>query len=207
MGQHRLERGLTVWCLLLLCLDAFSALTLLVGQQEAHPSCKKLSVRVLVWLSSLERGADLHMAQLMPMPLTVSCSSKIQIGFTFLVVAYPGSPRKETLNGCIVLRCIWSSWCHCHPKTPSSLASFKSRLVLPFRYRLTQVVLEKRPLNRCSSSSSYYSCLQDHTHCKVWHQQQQEMSHTVYTSWPIGYGYMAVEMHKQLPLALQTETA
>jgi len=33
----------------------------------------------------LERDADLHMAQLMPLPLTVSCFSKIQIGFTFLV--------------------------------------------------------------------------------------------------------------------------
>ena len=43
--------------------------------------------------------------------------------------------------------CIWFSWCHCHPKTPSSLASFTSRPVLPFRYRLTQVVLEKKPLN------------------------------------------------------------
>jgi len=40
-----------------------------------------------------------------------------------------------------------------HPKSPSSLASFKSRLVLPFWYQLTQVVLEKRPLNECSSSS------------------------------------------------------
>ena len=39
-----------------------------------------------------------------------------------------------------------------HPKTPSSPASYKSRLVLPFWYWLTQVVLEKRPLN---SSSSY----------------------------------------------------
>jgi len=37
--------------------------------------------------------------------------------------------------------CIRSSWCHCHPKTPSYLASFKSRLVLPFWYQLTQVVL------------------------------------------------------------------
>jgi len=53
--------------------------------------------------------------------------------------------------------CIWSSWCHCHPTTPSSLASFKtSRLFLPFWYRLTQVVLEKRPLNRCSSSMLPY---------------------------------------------------
>ena len=40
----------------------------------------------------LERGADLHVAQLMPLPLTVSCFSKIQIGFTFLVPAHPGSP-------------------------------------------------------------------------------------------------------------------
>jgi len=39
-----------------------------------------------------------------------------------------------------------------HPETPSSLASFKSRLVLPFWYRLTQIVLEIRPLNGCSSS-------------------------------------------------------
>jgi len=38
----------------------------------------------------LERGADLHMAQLMPLPLTVSCFSKIQIGFTFLVPAHSG---------------------------------------------------------------------------------------------------------------------
>ena len=38
-----------------------------------------------------------------------------------------------------------------HLKTPSSLASFKSRLVLPFWYRLNQVVLAKRLLNRCSS--------------------------------------------------------
>jgi len=43
----------------------------------------------------LERGADLHMAQLMPLPLIVSCSSKIQIGFTFLVPAYLGSPGKR----------------------------------------------------------------------------------------------------------------
>ena len=49
----------------------------------------------------LERGADLHMAQLMPLPLTVSCFSKIQIGFTFLVLAHLGSPGKEPLNGCV----------------------------------------------------------------------------------------------------------
>ena len=46
----------------------------------------------------LERRADLHMAQLMPLPLTVSCSSKIQIGSTFLVPAYPGSPGKSAVK-------------------------------------------------------------------------------------------------------------
>jgi len=47
---------------------------------------------------SLERGADLHMAQLMPLPLTVSCFSKIQIGFTFLVPAHPGSPGQKAVK-------------------------------------------------------------------------------------------------------------
>ena len=46
----------------------------------------------------LERGADLHTAQLMPLPLTVSCFSKIQIGFTFLVPAYPGSPGQRAVK-------------------------------------------------------------------------------------------------------------
>ena len=46
----------------------------------------------------LEQGEDLHMAQLMPLPLTVSCFSKIQIGFTFLVPAHPGSPGKGAVK-------------------------------------------------------------------------------------------------------------
>jgi len=46
----------------------------------------------------LERGADLHMAQLMPLPLTGSCFSKIQIGLTFLVSAHPGSPGKRAVK-------------------------------------------------------------------------------------------------------------
>ena len=40
----------------------------------------------------LELGADLHMAQVMPVPLTVFCFNKIQIGFTFLAPAHPDSP-------------------------------------------------------------------------------------------------------------------
>ena len=46
----------------------------------------------------LERRADLHTAQLMPLPLTVSCFSKIQIGFTFLVPADPGSPGQRAVK-------------------------------------------------------------------------------------------------------------
>jgi len=46
----------------------------------------------------LERDADLHIAQLMPLPLTVSCFSKIQIGFAFLIPAYPGSPGKRAVK-------------------------------------------------------------------------------------------------------------
>jgi len=74
---------------------AFSALMLLVGRQEGHPACKKLSGGVLAWL------------------------------FVWSEVT-----------------CIWPSRCHCH-----SLSLVKSRLVLPFWYRLTWVVPDKGPLN------------------------------------------------------------
>ena len=78
--------------------SAFSALTLLVGRQEGHPACKKTEWWGAGVVICLERGADLHMAQLMPLPLTVSCFSEIQIGFTFLVPAHPGSPEKRAVK-------------------------------------------------------------------------------------------------------------
>ena len=53
----------------------------------------------------LERGADLHTAQLMPLPLTFSCFSKIQIGFTFLVPADLGSPGKRAVKRVCVCVC------------------------------------------------------------------------------------------------------
>ena len=64
----------------------------------------------------LERGADLHMAQLTPLPLTVSCFSEIQIGFAFLVLADPGSPGKKAVKrACVCVRacvhacvCVWN---------------------------------------------------------------------------------------------------
>jgi len=57
----------------------------------------------------LERGADLHMAQLMPLPLTVSWFSKIQIGFTFLVPAYPGCPGQRAFKRVCVCKYVWVS--------------------------------------------------------------------------------------------------
>ena len=53
----------------------------------------------------LEQGADLHMAELMPLPLTVSCSSKIQIGF--LVPADWVLPEKGPLNGCVYVSILY----------------------------------------------------------------------------------------------------
>jgi len=54
----------------------------------------------------LERGADLHMAQLMSLPLTVSCFSKIQIGFTFLVLAHPGCRGQRAVKRVCVCVCV-----------------------------------------------------------------------------------------------------
>ena len=90
---YRYFYKLTIWFA-----DAFRALTLLVGRQEGHPACKKLSGGVLAWLTVWSA----------------------------------------------VQTCMWPSWCHCHSL---SLASVKSRWVLPFCYRLTQVVPDKGLLN------------------------------------------------------------
>ena len=85
----------------IICQRYLSALTLLDGRQEGHLACKKLEwwgTGMVIWL---EWDADLHMSQLMPLPLTVSCFSKIQIGFTFLVLAHRVVPEKGPLNGCV----------------------------------------------------------------------------------------------------------
>ena len=85
-------------------------MTLLVGRQEGHPACKKLEWWGTGMVICLERDADLHMTQLMLLPLTVSCFSKIQIGFTFLVLAHLGSPRKKTVKRvCVVCVCVVNS--------------------------------------------------------------------------------------------------
>ena len=80
-------------------------------------------------LICLEWGADLHIAQLMPLPLTVSCCSKMQIGFTFLVPAHLGSTGKRAAKR--VCLCVCAHVCMCNN-------------------RLIQVVLKKKLLNWCS---------------------------------------------------------
>ena len=75
---------------------------LLVGRQEEHPA----SVGAAGVVICLERGADLHMAQLIPLPLTVSCFRKIQIGFTFLVQGHLGSPGQRAVVCVCVLQII-----------------------------------------------------------------------------------------------------
>ena len=71
---------------------------LLVGRQEGHPACKKTEWWGAGVVICLKRGADLHTAQLMPLPLTVCCFSKIQTGFTFLVLAHLDSPGQRAVK-------------------------------------------------------------------------------------------------------------
>jgi len=92
-----------IFCLMLFTF-AFSALMLLVG----HPACRVMGAGVVVYL---ERGADLHIIQLMSLPLTVSCFSKIQIGFTFLAPAYPGSPAQRAIKRCVCVCVLFTYVC------------------------------------------------------------------------------------------------
>ena len=84
---------------LLQCFDA-------VGWwQEGHPACKKTEWWGAGTVICLEQGADLHTAQMMPLPLIVSCFSKIQTGLTFLVPAHLGSPGKRAVKRVSVCVC------------------------------------------------------------------------------------------------------
>ena len=69
-----------------------------LGGRKCIRNVKKLEWWGAGMVICLERDADLHMAQLMPLPLIVCCFSKIQIGFTFLVSAYPGSPGQRAVE-------------------------------------------------------------------------------------------------------------
>ena len=81
--------------MLYFCLQCFDAVGWAAGRASGLKKTEWWGAGVVV---CLEQGADLHMAQLMPLPLTVCCFTKIQIGFTFLVPAHLGSPGKRAVK-------------------------------------------------------------------------------------------------------------
>ena len=84
----------------------------------------------------LERGADLHMVQLMPLPLTVSCFSKIQVGFTFLVGLTRVVPEKGPLNGCVCVLLLYIFFtCRFHISQVEVVAPYISKLCSPYAAR------------------------------------------------------------------------
>ena len=118
-------------------IHAFSALTLLVGRQEGHPACKN-------WVAGCWRGylrcRLAYMAQMMPVPFTVSCFSKIQIGFTFLVPAQPGSPRQTAVKRACVYYDIQGG--------PKKLGHKFMAIILPHLKRFTNVLSTGRLLGK-----------------------------------------------------------
>jgi len=125
-------------CMYVICLQCFD--TWLGDRKGIRP------VKTEWWGAGMEQSADLHLVQLMPLPLIVSCFSKIQIGFTFLVPAYPGSPGKGPFYGrmyvCILLS---NSVTHsnssevsgCLQETESMLQLHAASSVLMLTYTLT----------------------------------------------------------------------
>ena len=70
-----------------------------LGSREGIQLVKKLNERSGAGIViCLRQSADLHMAQLMSLPLNVSFFSKIQISFTLLVLAYLGSPGQRVIK-------------------------------------------------------------------------------------------------------------
>jgi len=84
-----------------------------LGGRKGIRPVKKRSGEVMAWLSVWNevQTCMLHMAQLKPLPLTVSCFSKIQFGFAFLVPAHPGSPGKRAVKRvCVKHVCFYYLW-------------------------------------------------------------------------------------------------
>ena len=143
---------------------AFSALTLLVGRQEGHPSCKKLRGGVLAWLSVWSEvqtcigSSWCHCHSLSLASVKSRLVLPFWYRFTWIV------PEKWPLNGCV---CGYLSEARCRlayvpadataiPKLHHLLPHLNADWFLPFWYQLTQVVLEKRLVNGCSSISSIW---------------------------------------------------
>jgi len=83
------------------CLQCFDAVGWAAGRTSGRQKTEWWGAGVVI---CLERCADLHAAQLLPLPLTVSRFSKIQIGFTFLVLVHMGSlGQRAVKRACVVL--------------------------------------------------------------------------------------------------------
>jgi len=83
------------------------------------------------------------MTQLMPLPLTVSCFSKIQIGFTFLVPAHPGSPGQRAVKRvCVCAVTVDSSH-----MTASSTASWREDISILIASLLIWSIIQAKPEN------------------------------------------------------------
>ena len=82
------------------CLQCFDAVGLVAGRASGLQNIEWLGAGAVICLG---RGADLHMVRLMPLPPTVSCFSVIQLGFTFLLLAYPGSPGQRAIKWMLLL--------------------------------------------------------------------------------------------------------
>jgi len=94
---------ITLLIILRFCLQCFDAVGWAAGRASGLLKTEWWGAGMVI---CLEQGADLHTAQLMQLPLTVTCFSEIQTGFTFLVPAHPGShgqskTLKHPLNGCL----------------------------------------------------------------------------------------------------------
>jgi len=88
----------------MVCLQCFDAVGWTAGRASGLEKADWWDAGVVI---CLERGADLHTAQLMPLPLTVTCFSKIQTGFAFLVPAYLGSQGKRAVKRVCVCVLLW----------------------------------------------------------------------------------------------------
>jgi len=95
-----------------------------LGGRKGIQPVKILSGGVLAW-HGLERDAGLHITQLMPLPLSVSCFSKIQIGFAFLVPAHRVVPEKGPLNGCVCVVVIIYLLCNMGSHKQSKICIYK----------------------------------------------------------------------------------
>ena len=152
-----------------------------LGSRKGIRPVKKLEWWGAGIVICLERGAVLHMAQLMPLPLTISCSSKIQIGFTFLVPAYPGSPGKSAVKWVCVCVCVcWllplDSPCpvqYSHTRSQkyskasckeTTVFSLRSPAVDPTQSIFKYAVIEPSPVSRTVVNKIwYYYIKQKHT--------------------------------------------